>query len=112
MAKFFRRSMAGLGLSLAAYMLINRKTPKDVYTDVKDYVQDVLDAADHLQSAREDFTDASSDLSVQMAHAGEVLNDISTEVDKFQFKLEPHLAIMQKHADHLQKTLDDLAPKD
>lgn len=112
MAKFFRRSMAGLGLSLAAYMLINRKTPKDVYTDVKDYVQEVLDAADNLQSAREDFSDASSDLSVQLAHAGEVIDDISTEVDKFQFKIEPHLALMKKHADHLQKTLDDLAPKE
>ncbi|BDZ30698.1 hypothetical protein RA086_05970 [Lactiplantibacillus sp. WILCCON 0030] len=111
MAKFFRRSMAGLGLSLAAYMLINHKTPKAVYTDVKDYVQEVLDAADQLQSAREDFSDASSDLTVQMAHAGEVFDDIATEVDKFQFKLEPHLAIMKKYSDHLQKTLDDLAPK-
>ncbi|WP_318766392.1 hypothetical protein [Lactiplantibacillus carotarum] len=108
MAKFIRNSLIGLGLSATAYMLINQKTPKDVYLDVKSYVQDVLDAADDLQSAREGFSDASSDLSVQMAHAADVFDAIQTDIDKFQFKIEPHVALLQKHADHLQKTLDDL----
>lgn len=108
MAKFIRNSLIGLGLSATAYMLINQKTPKDIYHDVKSYVQEVLDAADDLQSAREGFSDATSDLSVQMAHAADVFDDIQTELDKFQFKIEPHVAIFQKHADHLQNTLDHL----
>ncbi|ETY74439.1 membrane protein [Lactiplantibacillus fabifermentans] len=112
MAKFIRNSLIGVGLSAAAYMLVNHKTPKALYTDIKDYVQDVLDAADHLQSAREDFSDASSNLGVEMQHASDVLADIQNEVDQFQFKIEPHLAIMQKHADHLQQTLDNLTPKE
>ncbi|AVK62359.1 hypothetical protein C5Z25_11590 [Lactobacillus sp. CBA3605] len=112
MAKFFRRSLAGLGLGVAAYMIINRKSPRAVYTDAKDYIQEVLDAADHLQQAREDFGEAQNNLGNEMTHASDVLNDIQTEVDKFQFKLEPHLAIMQKHADHLQQTLDQWTPKD
>ncbi|MFC6180847.1 hypothetical protein [Lactiplantibacillus daowaiensis] len=111
MAKFIRNTMIGLGLSAAAYMIINRKTPKTMYLDAKSYVQDVLDAADDLQSAREEFSDAQSDLSVQMVKAAKVVDDIQTEVDKFQFKLEPHLAIIQKHADHLQQTLDGMTPK-
>ncbi|KLD58151.1 membrane protein, partial [Lactiplantibacillus plantarum] len=40
-------------------------------------------------------------LSVQMAHAAEVFDDIQTELDKFQFKIEPHVTIMKKRADHL-----------
>ncbi|WMX72100.1 YtxH domain-containing protein [Lactiplantibacillus plantarum] len=108
MAKFIRNSLIGLGLSAATYMLINQKTPKALYTDIKNYVQDVLDAADNLQDAREEFSDAQSNLSVQMAHAAEVFDDIQTELDKFQFKIEPHVAIMKKRADHLQDTLDHL----
>ena len=108
MAKFIRNSLIGLGLSAATYMLINKKTPKALYTDIKSYVQDVLDAADNLQDAREEFSDAQSNLSVQMAHAAEVFDDIQTELDKFQFKIEPHVAIMKKRADHLQDTLDHL----
>lgn len=108
MAKFIRNSLIGIGLSATAYMLINHKTPKAMYEDAKSYVQDVLDAADNLQSAREEFDDAQNNLGLQFTHAAEVLNDIQTDVDKFQFKLEPHLAILQKHADHLQATLDHL----
>ena len=77
MAKFIRNSLIGLGLSAATYMLINQKTPKALYTDIKSYVQEVFD-------------------------------DIQTELDKFQFKIEPHVAIMKKRADHLQDTLDHL----
>ncbi|MGA3270562.1 hypothetical protein [Lactiplantibacillus pentosus] len=112
MAKFIRNSLIGLGLSAAAYMLVNQKTPKAVYHDIKSYVQDVLDAADNLQDAREEFSDAQSDLSVQMAHAAEVFDDIQTELDKFQFKIEPHVAIMKKRAEHLQSTLDRLTGDD
>lgn len=108
MAKFIRNSLIGLGLSATAYMLINQKTPKQLYLDAKSYVQDVLDAADDLQSAREGFGDATSDLSVQMAHAAEVFDDIQTDIEKFQFKIEPHVELFQKHAEHLQKTLDQL----
>lgn len=108
MAKFIRNGLIGLGLSATAYMLINRKTPKALYTDIKSYVQEVLDAADDLQDAREEFSDAQRNLSVQMAHAAEVFDDIQTELDKFQFKIEPHMAIMKTRADHLQATLDHL----
>ncbi|RRK10223.1 hypothetical protein D1831_08660 [Lactiplantibacillus garii] len=109
MAKFIRNGLIGIGLSAAAYMLINQKTPKDVYHDVKSYVQEVLDAADDLQTAREDFSDATSNLGVQLQHAAEVFDDIQTDIDKFQFKIEPHVALLQKHADHLQATLDHLS---
>ncbi|MFC6164708.1 MULTISPECIES: hypothetical protein [Lactiplantibacillus] len=110
--KFMRKTLIGLGLSAAAYMIINRKTPQAMYHDAKSYVQDVLDAADDLQTAREDFSDAQSNLSVQFSNAAKVIDEIQTEVDKFQFKIEPHVKIMQARAEHLQKTLDDLAPKD
>ncbi|CAJ1227392.1 hypothetical protein [Lactiplantibacillus xiangfangensis] len=109
MAKFIRNGLIGIGLSAAAYMLINRKTPKDVYHDVKSYVQDVMDAADDLQTAREDFGDATSNLNVELQHAAEVFDDIQTDIDKFQFKIEPHVALLKKHADHLQATLDHLS---
>jgi len=113
MAKFIRNSLIGLGLSATAYMLINRKTPVALYRDAKSYVQDVLDAADNLQSAKEEFGDAQSNLSVEMAHAAEVFDDIQTEIDKFQFKIEPHMNIIKKRTDHLQDTLDHLIePKD
>ena len=108
MAKIIRNGLIGLGLSAAAYMVINQKTPRALYTDIKGYIQEVLDAADDLQDAREEFSDAQSNLSVQMAHAAEVFDDIQTELDKFQFKIEPHVDIMKKRADHLQTTLDHL----
>jgi len=108
MAKFMRNSLIGLGVSATAYMLINQKTPKALYLDIKTYVQDVMDAADNLQSAREEFSDAQSNLSVQMVNAAKVFDDIQTEVDKFQFKIEPHMAIIKKRTDHLQATLDHL----
>jgi len=110
--KFMRNTLISLGLGAAAYMLINRKSPQAMYRDAKSYVQDVLDAADDLQTARESFSDAQSNLTVQLAHAAKVVDEIQTEVDKFQFKIEPHVKIMQTRAEHLQKTLDDLAPKD
>ncbi|MFB9769995.1 hypothetical protein [Lactiplantibacillus modestisalitolerans] len=108
MAKFIRNSLIGLGLSATAYMLVNQKTPKAVYHDIKSYVQEVLDAVDDLQTAKEDLSDANSNLSVQFAHAAEVLDDIQTDIEKFQFNIEPHLALIKKHGDHLQATLDKL----
>jgi hypothetical protein len=47
-----------------------------------------------------------------MAHAAEVFDDIQTELDKFQFQIEPHVAIMKKRAEHLQSTLDRLTGDD
>ncbi|CAM3080087.1 hypothetical protein [Lactiplantibacillus plajomi] len=108
MAKFIRNGLIGIGLSAGAYMLINHKTPAALYRDIKSYVQDVLDAADEVQSARESLSDNSNNVSLEFAHAAEVFDDIQTEIDKFQFQIEPHLKLLKQHSDHLQATLDHL----
>lgn len=87
---------------IAAYLALTRQDPITWGRQVKHQAQVTAQQLDDIRTAKEHVAANAQKLSQAIDDGTQTLNAIQTQVDKFEFKIAPRLAEIQKTLDHME----------
>jgi len=93
--KFLTGVTLATGVGLAAYFTLTKQDPRVWAKRVSAQVKETADQVDDIKVAKDNLTDKVQALNTAVDAATPVITDIQNQVDKFAFKVAPHVAVIE-----------------
>lgn len=84
------------GVGLAAYLTLTKQDPITWAKHLKAQAQHTATKVSEAQNAQERLTDSVQKLGAAVEASAPALEDIQHDIEKFQFKIAPRVAVIQE----------------
>ncbi|WP_261810760.1 hypothetical protein [Levilactobacillus humaensis] len=91
------------GVGLAAYLTLTKQDPITWAKHLKDQAQHTATKVSEAQSAQERLTQSVQKLGAAVDASTPALEDIQKDIEKFQFKIAPRVAVIQETLDRWEQ---------
>lgn len=108
MKRFFTSVLLTAGASLAAHLYRKRQSPIAFAEETVDYVRAKKKALADVNQRQKNVRKRLSAFESELEKAQPVIDDLSKSADRFQFKIQPHLDVINQRLNHLNQE----TPKD
>ncbi|HIW71928.1 MAG TPA: hypothetical protein H9875_04795 [Candidatus Levilactobacillus faecigallinarum] len=102
--RFLTGVSVAAGVSLAAYLVLTQQDPLTWGRNLKHQAQRTTQQLDDIRQAKDKVAANALKLSQAIEDGTQTLNAIQTQIDKFEFKVAPRVAVIQETLDHLEQT--------